>query len=89
MKCIACGLETDYMDTVVYRGKLIEGCPSCLEDDLQQGNSSVARENREAMKRNYRKDLVQKNMPREYIRAFGIRKAREDGFSEEQLRKYS
>lgn len=74
--------------TIVHRGKLATGCDLCLDDQAQQGNDLSAKYRRDTMRRDYRKDLIQKNQPREFVKAFGAERAREVGYTEEQIRKY-
>lgn len=68
-------------------GKLFEGCPLCLPSKLQQGNSAAY--DRQWQRTHYRRDLTQPNDPQNFVKAFGADVAREHGYTEEQIRKYS
>lgn len=65
----------------------MRGCDVCLASKLQQGDMAAG--HRRFQQREYRKDLVQPNEPRDFVRAYGADRARENGFSDEQIRKYS
>lgn len=61
--------------SVIRFSKIFTGCDKCL-DSLIQGNENAARYNRERMKRDFEKDLVQPIEPRKYINAYGVEAAR-------------
>lgn len=73
--------------TVIHNNKIIVGCEECLSNKVQAefANKSI----RDWQRGEYRKDLIQKNQPRDFVRAFGVETARKNGYSEEQIRKYS
>lgn len=73
--------------SVLRNGRLITGCDKCLSSNVQQGDSAAFY--RRAQKIDYRRDLVQPNMPDQFVKAFGADKAREHGYSEDQIRHYS
>lgn len=73
---------------VVAGGKIIKGCEVCIEVNKQMQGVSANYE-RNSQRREYAKDMVQPNQPNEFVRAYGADKAREHGYSEEQIRKYS
>ena len=67
-------------------GELVIGCDRCIGATLQHGSSAAF--DRRWQQTEYRRDLTQKNQPRQFIQAFGVDKAREHGYSDEQIRKY-
>lgn len=74
--------------TIVYQGKLYTGCEQDVGNKIPTGEFS-AKFNREWQKSHYRKELTQPNQPGQFVRAFGADKAREHGYSESMIRKYS
>lgn len=72
--------------TVLRNNELVVGCEQCVDARLQHGSSAAF--DRRWQQTEYRRDLTQKNQPRQFIQAFGADKAREHGYSEEQIRKY-
>lgn len=87
MICINCNKQADYLKTVVINGEVIDGCEHCLNTSVAEA-SGVAKYNRDWQRAEYRKSIIQPNQPRDFVRAYG-EKAREYGYSDEQLRKYS
>lgn len=76
--------------TVIRRGELVTGCEVCV------GNPSVAsganaKHQREWQKKQYRGDTLQPvpSQARDFVRHNGADKAREWGYSEADIRKYS
>ena len=54
--------------TIIKSGKLLNGCSNCLFVKVQKGNAAAF--NRRHMKAQHRKDLVQRNMGRDYAKAY-------------------
>lgn len=71
----------------ISRGQIVTGCDVCLPAKLQQGDS--AKYYRDYQKAQYRKELTQPNQPRDFVRAYGADKAREHGYTDDQIRRYS
>lgn len=88
-KCENCKLETDQQKTIINGGKLFRGCDLCMPALLQQGTAGAAKYYRDRQKEDYRRDLVQPNQGREYIKAYGVSAARDRGWSDELIRKLS
>lgn len=84
MKCGSCHREVGTVKNVIRQGKILTGCDNCLSN-LTQGNVLSAKYNRDRMREDYRKDIVQKSDPRAYAKAYP-EKAREH-FGDEQFRK--
>lgn len=72
---------------VLRSGELVTGCEACVSHALSQGNSAAER--RRWQKAEYRRELTQPVDPRNYIKAYGVEHAREQGFTDEVIRKYS
>lgn len=68
-------------------GRVVSGCELCLSARKLQGGS--AGYERSWQKRQYARDIVQPNQPEQYVRAQGAAKAREAGYTEAMIRKYS
>lgn len=73
--------------SIISKGKIYTGCELDVHK-IETGEYS-AKFNREWQKKHYRKELSQPNEPQKFVKAFGADKAREYGYSEEQIRKYS
>lgn len=73
--------------SVIRDGELVTGCDVCLTPKLSKGNSAAER--RRWQQAEYRKALVQPVDARNYIKAYGVDKARAEGFSDAAIRKYS
>lgn len=58
MKCSICKIQVENLKAKVINNKIIEGCDKCMT--RQENALFSARYNRESMKRNHRKDLVQR-----------------------------
>jgi hypothetical protein len=72
---------------MIRHGKLYKGCEHCI-NSLIQGNENARRYDRERMKRDYAQDLIQP-FEKDYVKQYGAEKAREAGWNEESIRKYS
>lgn len=68
-------------------GRVVSGCELCLSTRKLQGGSAGYERNWQ--RREYARDIVQPNQPNEYVRAQGAAKAREAGYTEEMIRRYS
>lgn len=86
--CSICNREVEVIKAVRRNGKFIEGCERCLSNQHSMSGDSAAY-NRNWQRVNFRKDLVQPNQPYEYVKAYGADKARESGYRDDQIRKYS
>lgn len=84
--CPICSRVVDSIKTTVVNRQIYDGCDKCLPV-LIQGSKGAAKFNRETMKRDYQKDLVQPTDPRGFIKAYPD-KAKEY-YTNEQIRKYS
>lgn len=73
---------------IVHQGKIYTGCEACVFNTIPTGEYS-AKFNREWQKGHYRRELTQPNQPNQFVKALGAEKAREHGYSEDQIRKYS
>lgn len=71
----------------LHDNRVMYGCEFCLPSKMQQGNSAAF--NRRYQQATYRKDLLQPNQTRDFVKAYGAGKAREYGYSEEMIRRYS
>lgn len=72
--------------TRIIDGKLVDIDPT--DRKIQQGSHTAGEYYRREQKTKFRKELVQRVEPREYIKAYGVEKAREF-YTDEQIRKYS
>lgn len=70
--------------SILKAGTLYVGCDLCLSSKLQQG--SAAQYNRNWQKGQYRKDILQPNQGRDFVRAYGYEKSKEAGYSDEDIR---
>lgn len=86
MTCSTCNKQTDSEKTVIRSGQLFTGCDNCLNSQIQGGEFS-AKSGRDWQRREFRKDLVQPNEPRDFSRAYPD-KAREM-YGDETARKYA
>lgn len=87
MTCPNCNSKVDSIKSVIKKGKILIGCDRCIHN-LIQGNPNAAKYHREQMKREHAKDIVQP-IEKDYAKAYGIEAAREAGWDEFRLRKYS
>lgn len=71
---------------VIRGGAVVNGCELCINSKQSQGVS--ANYERNYQRREYAKDIVQPNQPREFLEAHGADVAREHGYTDETLRKY-
>lgn len=74
--------------TIIRNNSLIKGCELCINSQVK-GAEFAQKNNREWQRGQYRKDLIQPNQPKDFVRAHGAKRAIENGYSEEQVRKYS
>lgn len=75
--------------SIIKHGKIYKGCGICLSSNTKMSSEFSAKGSREWAKKEYRKDLLQPNQPKDFVRAYGADTAREYGYSESQIRKYS
>lgn len=68
------------------RDQLIEGCDNCLSGGQSHGQNDIARHQRQADYRAHAQDIVQPMEGKAYLKARGIDRAREAGFSDEDIR---
>lgn len=73
--------------SIISKGKIYTGCE--LDVGKIETSEYSAKFNREWQKKHYRKELSQPNDPKNFVRAVGAERARENGYSEEQIRRYS
>lgn len=73
-KCLTCG-EQNPTKKIISKGKILTGCEACLPTQLQQGDD--AKFQRDWQRKEYRKDITQPNQGRDFIKAYGIDRARE------------
>lgn len=89
MICSNCGNKTDSLKSIIVKGEIISGCSKCLGSGLQKSNDRTAKYYKQEQQRKFKRELTQHIEPREFIQAFGVEKARERGFSDEDIRKNS
>lgn len=89
MICPNCKRKTDTLKSVIIRGGIVSGCPLCLGSNLQKANDRSAKYYKQEQQRKFKKELIQPIDQRDFISAYGIDKARDRGYSEEDIRKYS
>jgi hypothetical protein len=77
MTCPECHKETEAITSRIISGKIITGCDNCLRDNINQQAQGAAKYHRDRQKEDYRKDITQPNQGRDFIRAYGVDKARE------------
>lgn len=85
--CPNCHREVDQIKSVIVRNAIQTGCDACIHT-LTQGNDLAAQNHRVYDRREHRRSIVQPLEHAEYLQAYGADKAREEGFSEEMIRKY-
>ena len=85
MICPICNNKTDKLRAIIRNDSVVTGCDGCVSSSKVQGDSG--KYEREYQKIKYRKDIVQHIEP-DYVKAVGIDKAREAGWSDENIRKY-
>lgn len=86
-KCTNCEQEAVSQKSVIKHGKILKGCEHCI-NQLIQGNENARKYDRERMKRDHAKDLVQPTQPRDFIKAYGAEAAKEY-YNEDLIRKFS
>lgn len=89
MICPNCHKKTDILKSVIIKGVILNGCPLCLDAGLQKANDRSAKYYKQEQQRKFRKELVQHVDQREFIQAYGVEAARNRGYSEADIRKYS
>lgn len=89
MICITCGSETDSVKSIVARNRILTGCPNCLQSQLQHGTDTAHKYFKREQQTKFRRELTQPIEPREFIKAYGVDKARERGYNDDTIRKYS
>jgi hypothetical protein len=87
--CTNCGKETDALKSIIVKGEIKSGCSFCLGSNLQKANDRSAKYYKQEQQRKFKRELVQHVDQREFIQVYGAEKAREKGFSDEDIRKYS
>lgn len=87
MICINCHKKTESIKSVITHGKVVTGCSNCLPTLISEA-PTAANHRREAMKREYAADLVQP-IEKDFAKRYGADKAREVGWSEASIRKYT
>ncbi len=86
MTCPTCKTETESVKTVIRRGKLVTGCSICLHFAPIRNQNDVAKYDRDRQREDYRQDITQPFEGRSYLKTRGIDKAREMGYSDEDIR---
>lgn len=87
MTCTNCKQQAISYKTVIKHGNIYSGCELCL-DGLVQGNDNARHYDRERMKRDWAQDLVQP-FEKDFAKRYGPEKAREAGWSDASIRKYT
>jgi len=87
MICTNCHKKTDLIRSIIAKGKILSGCSSCLDSQLQQGAETTNKYYKREQQTKYRRELTQRVDPREFIKAYPKR-AREL-YDDETMRKYS
>lgn len=87
MKCPSCDSETDRVRSIVVSHEIKDGCDKCLGSKLQQGNELSASHMRNYQKTHFRKDLIQPNQTKDFIKAYP--EESKEYYDEETRRKYS
>lgn len=85
--CPSCKRQSVSNKTVIKHGQLISGCEACI-DSLVQGTENARSYDRRTMVRDNAKDLVQP-FNKDFVKAYGVEKAREHGWSDNAIRKFS
>lgn len=73
---------------VIQGNQIIRGCDVCLPQKLSRANELAASHRRAYQQREYARDIVQPFEPG-YVKARGIEAAREKGWSDEAIRRFS
>lgn len=84
-KCPTCHEQARSIKSIIARGEIMTGCEKCLHT-LRKGHEGAAKYNRSRQREDYRADIVQPNMPRDYAKVYP-EQAREI-YTEEQMRRY-
>lgn len=85
--CPNCQSENVTLRSAIAHGKIVSGCQLCL-DTLVRGNEFAASYERNWQRRHYAADLVQP-FEQDFAKVYGADKAREHGWTEDQLRKFT
>lgn len=86
MTCPTCSQSANSLRSIIHNGQIVEGCANCLDVKPNHGQNDIAKYNRQRDYDDHRQDLVQPLEGADYIHARGIEKAREKGFSDEDIR---
>lgn len=86
MTCPNCKKEADRTTSRVVGDDIVTGCDSCLGMPAKHGQNDIARYNRLMDYRDHAQDLTQPFEGKAYLKTRGIDKAREQGFSDEDIR---
>ncbi len=88
VKCSQCKRKVDIVRSATKNGEVIsDACDSCLASF--SGYADYARrQERDWQRREYARDIIQPWEP-EYIKAYGADKARERGWTDEEIRKFT
>lgn len=86
MICTSCNKTVDSIITTLKRGELVTGCKNCLSLVQNHGQNDISRHKRQADYRDHAQDIVQPMEGKAYLKARGIDRAREVGFSDEDIR---
>lgn len=85
--CTNCKQPCISHKTVIRHNKVYSGCENCIHS-LVQGQEFARKYDRDRMVRDYQQDLVQP-FEKDYVKLYGADKARENGWDEASIRKYS
>lgn len=89
MICPNCSEKTEAIKSLISKGEILTGCQKCLTPQLQKGSGTNHSHFKRVQQTKFRRELTQPVAPREYISAFGADAARERGYTDEQIRKFS
>lgn len=87
MICTNCHQSCTSMKTIIKYNNLLNGCEHCI-NSLIQGHEFARKYDRDRMVRDYQQDLVQP-FEKDFAKLYGADKAREAGWNEESIRKYT
>lgn len=86
-ECPNCHKQSSSIKSIIARGEIMTGCEHCLHT-LRKGHGGAAKYQRDRQRETYRRDILQPNQPRDFVKAYGADVARENGYTDEQVRKY-
>lgn len=89
MICDNCGKKTDTLRSVIVKGQIMSGCALCLGSGIQKANDRSAKYYKQEQQRKFKKELIQPIDQRDFISAYGVQAARDRGYSEADIRKFS